>query len=247
MREGGVEPPRPFGHWNLNPARLPIPPPAHWVCPRALAPRGLAPSDMQKISTVHGVDSHPFPLGRTPRSPDPDAPRKPPISTHRHSPAPAPAPNCPHPLIARRQLPPAAPATPATSSDQPLPSPAPPSRHRLPPAHRQPHPLPPAPPPTPPTPTRSHQHIRHPHRHPRPPPQSPPTDPPTPPEHPTNPHRTPSIPRYVSTWTASRINLVPVTAISPGGGQGPQSGAGHLSAAPSTILGRSTDGSTARE
>lgn len=31
VREGGVEPPRPFGHWNLNPARLPIPPPAHWV------------------------------------------------------------------------------------------------------------------------------------------------------------------------------------------------------------------------
>lgn len=26
VREGGVEPPRPFGHWNLNPARLPIPP-----------------------------------------------------------------------------------------------------------------------------------------------------------------------------------------------------------------------------
>ncbi len=31
VREGGVEPPRPCGHWNLNPARLPIPPPAHWV------------------------------------------------------------------------------------------------------------------------------------------------------------------------------------------------------------------------
>jgi hypothetical protein len=26
VREGGVEPPHPFGHWNLNPARLPIPP-----------------------------------------------------------------------------------------------------------------------------------------------------------------------------------------------------------------------------
>lgn len=36
VREGGVEPPRPFGHWNLNPARLPIPPPAHWVCLRAV-------------------------------------------------------------------------------------------------------------------------------------------------------------------------------------------------------------------
>ena len=38
VREGGVEPPRPFGHWNLNPARLPIPPPAHWVCLPVLAP-----------------------------------------------------------------------------------------------------------------------------------------------------------------------------------------------------------------
>src|SRR5690606_22877271 len=36
VREGGVEPPRPCGHWNLNPARLPIPPPAHLgVCLRA--------------------------------------------------------------------------------------------------------------------------------------------------------------------------------------------------------------------
>ena len=26
VREGGVEPPRPFGHWHLKPARLPIPP-----------------------------------------------------------------------------------------------------------------------------------------------------------------------------------------------------------------------------
>ena len=26
VREGGLEPPRPLGHWNLNPARLPIPP-----------------------------------------------------------------------------------------------------------------------------------------------------------------------------------------------------------------------------
>ena len=28
--EGGVEPPRPFGHRTLNPARLPIPPLAQW-------------------------------------------------------------------------------------------------------------------------------------------------------------------------------------------------------------------------
>lgn len=38
VREGGVEPPRPFGHWNLNPARLPIPPPAHWVLPPCPSP-----------------------------------------------------------------------------------------------------------------------------------------------------------------------------------------------------------------
>jgi hypothetical protein len=37
VREGGVEPPRPFGHWNLNPARLPIPPPAHGCCRSTLS------------------------------------------------------------------------------------------------------------------------------------------------------------------------------------------------------------------
>ncbi len=26
LRKRGLEPPRPFGHWNLNPARLPVPP-----------------------------------------------------------------------------------------------------------------------------------------------------------------------------------------------------------------------------
>ncbi|VXB96974.1 hypothetical protein CITRIK5_70371 [Citricoccus sp. K5] len=26
VREGGLEPPRPFEHWHLKPARLPIPP-----------------------------------------------------------------------------------------------------------------------------------------------------------------------------------------------------------------------------
>src|ERR671917_174200 len=32
--EGGLEPPRPFGHRNLNPARLPIPPLARATGPR---------------------------------------------------------------------------------------------------------------------------------------------------------------------------------------------------------------------
>ncbi len=39
VREGGVEPPRPFGHWHLKPARLPIPPLA-----RVTAARGTANS-----------------------------------------------------------------------------------------------------------------------------------------------------------------------------------------------------------
>lgn len=60
VREGGVEPPRPFGHWNLNPARLPIPPPAHWVLSWVPHLLGAAPGDMQKISTLRRVDSHPF-------------------------------------------------------------------------------------------------------------------------------------------------------------------------------------------
>ncbi len=67
VREGGVEPPRPCGHWNLNPARLPIPPPAHWVCPPAPSPCGAAPSDIQKISTLGRVGSHRFSPSPSPR------------------------------------------------------------------------------------------------------------------------------------------------------------------------------------
>ena len=126
VREGGVEPPRPFGHWNLNPARLPIPPPAHWVCLRAVPPGGWRLPTCRRLARCPGWIHIPYP---------------PPVT-------------CP--------------------GD---------------------------------------------HRHPL---------------------RTPRTSRYVSTWAGSRINLVPVGAISPGGGQGPQSGAGHLSAAPSTILGRSS-------
>lgn len=29
VRTGGLEPPRPLGHWDLNPARLPVPPRPH--------------------------------------------------------------------------------------------------------------------------------------------------------------------------------------------------------------------------
>src|SRR5581483_7298217 len=50
VREGGVESPRPCGHWNLNPARLPIPPPAHRVC-RPVWVASAAPSDRRNNST----------------------------------------------------------------------------------------------------------------------------------------------------------------------------------------------------
>ena len=32
VRKGGVEPPRPYDHWTLNPARLPIPPLSQSAC-----------------------------------------------------------------------------------------------------------------------------------------------------------------------------------------------------------------------
>lgn len=69
VREGGVEPPRPCGHWNLNPARLPIPPPAHLgVVTSGPTLFGATAWRHLKISTSHGVDSHPLfrgPSGRT--------------------------------------------------------------------------------------------------------------------------------------------------------------------------------------
>lgn len=73
VREGGVEPPRPCGHWNLNPARLPIPPPAHWVLSSGLPPPpgGCGAFRHENISTLAGVDSHPFPQPR----------RRPPLSS----------------------------------------------------------------------------------------------------------------------------------------------------------------------
>ena len=47
VREGGVEPPRPFGHWHLKPARLPIPPLA-----RAAASEDPAKLNFPRISRV---------------------------------------------------------------------------------------------------------------------------------------------------------------------------------------------------
>src|SRR5262245_15462738 len=41
MREGGLEPPRPCGHWILSPVRLPVPPPS------------LAQPDTPPVTRVH--------------------------------------------------------------------------------------------------------------------------------------------------------------------------------------------------
>jgi hypothetical protein len=65
VREGGVEPPRPCGHWNLNPARLPIPPPAHWVCPRALPFRCWRLPTSRRLARWGGWVHIPYP-GRAP-------------------------------------------------------------------------------------------------------------------------------------------------------------------------------------
>ena len=132
VREGGVEPPRPCGHWNLNPARLPIPPPAHWVCPRAprLAVRRLP--TRRTLARWRGWVHIAYPWAA------------------------------------------------------------------------------------------AHQRVRV-----RPPNRG--------------------AAGHVSTCAGSRINLVPVAPVRPGAGRGPQSGAGHWSAAASTILGRTTSARTVRE
>jgi hypothetical protein len=127
VREGGVEPPRPCGHWNLNPARLPIPPPAHWVCPRALPFRCRGLPTSRRLARWRGWVHIPYPWPPPPRLTRNGAPGR---------------------------------------------------------------------------------------------------------------DRRPAQFRHVSTSAGSRINLVPVPAISTGGGQGPRSGAGHWSRAASTILGR---------
>lgn len=151
VREGGVEPPRPCGHWNLNPARLPIPPPAHWVC-----------------LPVPALSGWPLPTSRTlaRRTGWVHIPSRPPARRHRalrHTPG-LPQPHLHHPVLRRP-----GPAIPA-------PALAPAADAALAPAH-------------------------------------------------------------VSGRRDSRINLVPVPGISPGGGPGPQPGAGHWSSPASTIHG----------
>ena len=46
--EGGLEPPQPFGHWHLKPARLPIP-------PLARAGRGTSVAEVPPARTRHGL------------------------------------------------------------------------------------------------------------------------------------------------------------------------------------------------
>lgn len=66
VREGGVEPPRPCGHWNLNPARLPIPPPAHWVCPGCLPLGGWRLPTPRTLARWKGWVHIPCPRRQTP-------------------------------------------------------------------------------------------------------------------------------------------------------------------------------------
>lgn len=68
VREGGVEPPRPFGHWNLNPARLPIPPPAHWVCRPSLTEWCERLPTSRRLARCQGWIHIPFPSPGHPRS-----------------------------------------------------------------------------------------------------------------------------------------------------------------------------------
>jgi hypothetical protein len=133
VREGGVEPPRPCGHWNLNPARLPIPPPAHWVCRPSLTEGCERLPTSRRLARCQGWIHIPFqsPHGGTGRA--------------------------------------AAPGITCAAAPNVASAPTAPSSH-------------------------------------------------------------------VSAGTCSRINLVPVRAISPGGGQTPQPGAGHCGEAASTIL-----------
>lgn len=71
VREGGVEPPRPFGHWNLNPARLPIPPPAHWVCRPSPTEWCERLPTCRRLARCQGWIHIPFPRPSRPAPPSP--------------------------------------------------------------------------------------------------------------------------------------------------------------------------------
>ncbi len=109
VREGGVEPPRPCGHWNLNPARLPIPPPAHLgVATSGPTFSVRPPGDIRRLARRRGwvhircFGGPPGEQGRGRRTPPrhlgtPEAPDRP---AHPHRAAPHPAhttpPSTPH-------------------------------------------------------------------------------------------------------------------------------------------------------
>ena len=82
VREGGVEPPRPFGHWHLKPARLPIPPLAR-----------VAASGDAANSTSRGYHADSALPNRAGASPDPSHGGPSPIQpvrlacTNRHPPS----------------------------------------------------------------------------------------------------------------------------------------------------------------
>ncbi len=65
--EGGVEPPRPFGHRNLNPARLPIPPLARGGSDGSSGGRGVRSRDMPELPPPPTAVLPPAPMpGGTP-------------------------------------------------------------------------------------------------------------------------------------------------------------------------------------
>ena len=96
VREGGVEPPRPFGHWNLNPARLPIPPPAHWVCRPSPTEWCERLPTSRRLARCRGCPHIPFPGPRRPPLPPPRATPAGPASRAARGPYPS------HPCSRRR-------------------------------------------------------------------------------------------------------------------------------------------------
>lgn len=183
VREGGVEPPRPFGHWNLNPARLPIPPPAHWVCLPASALSGWPLPTCRTLARRTGWVHIPSPGPLT--SPRAAGPR-----TGRVRPAPV--------AEHRRKITTGGPRRKTTVDRAPSTRPAHAPRAR--PSALRSAPRPPPSPYSPPTPASPLPHRDRPHTRDHP--------------HSARPfHR-------VSRSPGSRINLVPVPAISPGEGRG---------------------------
>src|SRR5690606_32352086 len=64
VREGGLEPPRPCGHWHLKPARLPIPPLARATHPRQPPEITIGPSPRTAPPTPRPTPPRPGPDAR---------------------------------------------------------------------------------------------------------------------------------------------------------------------------------------